>query len=137
MKPCDNLMLYAQGELPEADRETFRRHLQNCAHCRAELKFLQLEQEALVAPAAPAHLVEAVFAKTTRQSAFQRYKAALKPLWSGVFMAVLAVGLFTGGWMLEHRPGYDSQEIIAYMAENLDEEYQTFASDLAQLEADF
>lgn len=137
MKPCDKLMLYAQGELPEEDRAAFRRHVQQCAHCRAGLKFLQLEQEALLAPAAPAALVEAVFAKTTRRGGAISWQAKLKPLWSGLFIAVLAVGLFTGGWMLEHRPGYDSQEIIAYMANNLDEEYQTFASDLAQLEADF
>ena len=137
MKPCDKVMLYAYGELPEEERVSFRRHLAQCAQCRAELKFVQAQQAALLAPAAPAELVDAVFAKTTRRSPAKSWLAGLKPLWSGVFVAVLAVGLFTGGWIMEHRPGYDSQEVIAYMANNLDEEYQIFASDLAQQEADF
>lgn len=137
MKPCDKVMLYAYGELPEEERVSFRRHLEQCAHCRAEVKFVQAQQAALHAPAAPAELVDAVFAKTTRRAPAISWFAKLKPLWSGVCIAILAAGLFTGGWMLEHRPGYDSQEIIAYMADNLDEEYQTFASDLAQMEAEF
>ncbi|WP_428075003.1 anti-sigma factor family protein [Candidatus Avelusimicrobium aviculae] len=137
MNPCDKVMLYAYGELPEQERNSFRQHLEQCAQCRAELKFMQAQQAALLAPAAPAKLVDAVFAQTTRRAPAYKWLGAFKPLWGGVLTAVLAVGLFTGGWMLEHRPGYDSQEVIAYMAANLDEEYQTFASDLAQLEAEF
>lgn len=132
MKECKNIMLYLAGELNPQEESAFKRHLAACRACRAELTLWQAAQEPGQAPAVPAPVVEALFAKTTRKPKF--WQAFFRPAW--VACALVAV-LVAGGLMWQERPGYDSREVMAYMNTHLEEDYQTFALDLAQLEAEF
>lgn len=132
MKECKNIMLYLAGELNPQEESAFKRHLAACRACRAELTLWQAAQETLQAPAAPAPVVEALFAKTTRKPKF--WQAFFRPAWVA---CALAAVLVAGGLMWQERPGYDSREVMAYMNTHLEEDYQTFALDLAQLEAEF
>lgn len=132
MKECKNIMLYLAGELNPQERAAFKRHLAKCSVCRAELTLWQAAQEPAPAPAAPAPVVEALFAKTTRKPKF--WRAFFRPAWVA---CALAAVLVAGGLMWQERPGYDSREVMAYMNTHLEEDYQTFALDLAQLEAEF
>lgn len=132
MKECKNIMLYLAGELNPQERAAFKRHLVECRACRAELTLWQAAQEQVQAPAAPAPVVEALFAKTTRKPKF--WQAFFRPAWVA---CALAAVLVAGGLMWQERPGYDSREVMAYMNTHLEEDYQTFALDLAQLEAEF
>lgn len=132
MKECKNIMLYLAGELNPQEESAFKRHLAECRVCRAELTLWQTAQEQVQAPAAPAPVVEALFAKTTRKPKF--WQAFFRPAWVA---CALAAVLVAGGLMWQERPGYDSREVMAYMNTHLEEDYQTFALDLAQLEAEF
>lgn len=132
MKECKNIMLYLAGELNPQEESAFKRHLAACRACRAELTLWQAAQEQVQAPAAPAPVVEALFAKTTRKPKF--WRAFFRPAWVA---CALAAVLVAGGLMWQERPGYDSREVMAYMNTHLEEDYQTFALDLAQLEAEF
>ena len=125
MKECKNIMLYLAGELNLQERAAFKRHLAECRACRAELTLWQAAQEPGQAPAAPAPVVEALFAKTTRKPKF--WQAFFRPAWVACALAAVLVA----------GPGYDSREVMAYMNTHLEEDYQTFALDLAQLEAEF
>lgn len=128
---CKDLLLYAQGELDNTAQRDFEEHLKTCARCQAELAFVRRTGQALIPPSAPAVLVDKLFAKTTRkQSFFARYKT----LWVG-FAAAAIVGL-----LLMPRPdkiNMINAEVLAYLSENLDADYQTFASDLAEFENEF
>ena len=133
MKYCEDLMLYASGELDGPRKEAFRQHLQVCASCRAELKLLQRTDEALAAAAAPGSVVEELFAKTTRRKSFF---AGWKPAFAGT--ALLGLGLLTFLARLQpDKTAFDASEVIAYMSENLDEEYLNFSNDLALFEQEF
>ena len=132
MKECKNIMLYLAGELNPQERAAFKRHLAACRVCRAELTLWQAAQDPGQAPAAPAPVVEALFAKTTRKPKF--WQAFFRPAWVA---CALAAVLVAGGLMWQERPGYASREVMAYMNTHLEEDYQTFALDLAQLEAEF
>ncbi len=132
MKECKNIMLYLAGELNPQEESAFKRHLAECRACRAELTLWQAAQEPAPAPAVPAAVVEALFAKTTRKPKF--WQAFFRPAWVA---CALAAVLVAGGLMWQERPGYDSREVMAYMNTHLEEDYQTFALDLAQLEAEF
>lgn len=132
MKECKNIMLYLAGELNPQEESAFKRHLAECRACRTELTLWQAAQEQVQAPAAPAPVVEALFAKTTRKP--KLWQAFFRPAWVA---CALAAVLVAGGLMWQERPGYDSREVMAYMNTHLEEDYQTFALDLAQLEAEF
>jgi len=57
MKPCEQILLYAQGELNAEDKTAFETHLKTCGACQAELKFLAKLDEGLTPPAAPQRAV--------------------------------------------------------------------------------
>ena len=82
MKECKNIMLYLAGELNPQERAAFKRHLAACRACRAELTLWQAAQEPGQAPAAPAPVVEALFAKTTRKP--KLWQAFFRPAWAYV-----------------------------------------------------
>ena len=96
--------------------------------------FEQAISQALAAPAAPAELVEKVFAKTTRRpSWFARYKMALV---GGV--AALVVGVCVGvGHFVHTTPSYDKAQLVVYMSQMQNDEYATFLSDLELFEQEF
>ena len=133
MKDCENLMLYASGELEAQNKAAFERHLQMCAACRAELALLRRTEEALAAPAAPAAVVEKLFSKTTRCKSFF---AGWKPALAGT--ALLGVGIFMLlAGLHPDKTAFDASEVIAYMSENLDDEYLSFSNDLDLFEQEF
>ncbi|MBO4675123.1 MAG: zf-HC2 domain-containing protein [Elusimicrobiaceae bacterium] len=127
---CEQVILYANGELTGDEKIAFEAHLQTCGQCRAELQFLQKADEALVAKAVPEKVVDSLFAKTTRK---KKWFSGWKPIVAGV----CAVGLI--GIMVFPRPDKDTlhTEVSAYMSENLDADYQAFENDLSMFEQQF
>lgn len=128
---CKALLLYAQGELAPVQAREFKNHLQTCKKCQHELAFLNQVSGALIPPAAPSKTVEALLAKTTRK---QPFWSRTKTIWAGVMAAVL-VGLVFLPYP-DKQPTLNN-EVLAYLSENLDADYQTFASDLAEFENEF
>ena len=96
--------------------------------------FEQAISQALAAPAAPAELVEKVFAKTTRRKSWwARYKMAL----AGAVTAVV-VGVCVGvGHFVQTTPSYDKAQLVVYMSQTEQDEYATFLSDLDLFEQEF
>lgn len=128
---CEQVILYANGELEGTEKAAFETHLKECEACQRELKFLEATQNALTAKAAPEKVIDSLFAKTSRK---KKWFAGWKPVVAGI----CAVGLI--GIMVFPRPDKDTAirtEVFAYMSENLDDDYQTFESDLAILEQYF
>lgn len=127
---CEQVILYANGELEGTEKTAFETHLKTCAACQQELKFLEATQNALTAKAAPEKVIDSLFAKTSRK---KKWFAGWKPVIAGI----CAVGLI--GIMVFPRPDRDTldREVIAYMSENLDADYQTFESDLDLFEMYF
>ncbi len=133
MKYCEDLMLYAANELDSERKAGFEKHLENCPSCRAELAWYHRVDSALEAPAAPVAIVEHLFAKTTRRKSFF---AGWKPALAGT--ALLGVGIFIIlAGLHPDKTAFDATEVIAYMSENLDEEYLNFSNDLALFEQEF
>ena len=133
MKYCEDLMLYASDELSGERKAGFEKHLDGCPSCRAELAFIRRTDEALAAPAAPVTVVEELFAKTTRRKSFF---AGWYPALAGT--ALLGVGIFVVlAGLHPDKTVLDAKEVIAYMSENLDEEYLAFADDLDAFEQEF
>ena len=89
-------------------------------------------EQALTAPAAPAHLVEKVFAKTTRRPS---WVVRWRKVWAGS-MAVLLVGIGMYVWHQEADP-FNHAELVAYMSQTNVDEYATFLSDLELFEQEF
>ena len=77
--------------------------------------------------------MEELFAKTTRRKSFF---AGWKPALAGI--ALLGVGIFVVlAGLHPDKTVLDAKEVIAYMSENLDEEYLAFADDLDAFEQEF
>ena len=133
MKYCEDLMLYAANELYGERKAGFEKHLESCPSCRAELALMRRMDGARTAPAAPAAVVDQLFAKTTRRKSFF---AGWKPVLAGT--ALLGLGLFMVlAGLHPDKTAFDANEVIAYMSENLDEEYLNFSNDLALFEQEF
>lgn len=135
MNGCEQILLYAQGELNGAEKAAFENHLSSCPSCREELTFLKQLDAALIPPAAPQSAVERVFSQTTRKKTFFagfRWKPAL----AGTALLGLGIFIFLVG-LQPDKAAFDAREVIAYMSENLDDEYQSFADDLSVLESEF
>ena len=130
---CEKWMLYAAGELNAQEKTAFEEHLSQCAACQANLKTDRAIQSALVPPAAPAQLVEAVFAKTTRRPGWWvHYRVALAAGVAGVLIAV-AVGV---GHFHTQQP-FSHTQLVAYMSQTQQDDYATFLSDLDLFEKEF
>lgn len=135
MNECEQILLYAQGELAGEEKTRFERHLDECPRCRKELAFLNRVSVALVPPAAPQSAVEHIFAKTTRKKSFFA-GFNWKPALAGAAMLGLGIFIFLAD-LQPDKTAFDAREVIAYMSENLDAEYLSFADDLAALESEF
>lgn len=127
---CEQVILYANGELEGTEKTAFEAHLKTCEACQQELKFLEATQSALTAKTAPEKVINDLFAKTSRK---KKWFAGWKPVVAGI----CAVGLI--GIMVFPRPDKETldREVIVYMSENLDADYQTFKSDLDLFEMYF
>ncbi len=96
-----------------------------------ETKLDQAIHRALAPAAAPAELVERVFAKTTRRKSWlARYKMALAGAVAAVLVAV-SVGVHF------HTAPFENADLVAYMSQTQNDEYATFLSDLDLLEETF
>ena len=129
---CEQAALYFYGELDEKQAAAFREHLDGCAACKRELDFIKQTQEALVPPAAPAAVVERVLRKAKPLPWWQR---VYKPAFAAVLMCGLGLGVFFG--LQHHAPVETDNDWMAYVSQDLDEDYQSFLSDFEAFEADF
>ena len=129
MKPCEDVLLYAQGDLSAAQKMAFETHLETCPACQAELKFLAKLDESLTPPAAPQRVVDQLFARTTRKKSMW---ARLKWAWTACALAACA-GVFLMMFS-PVRQAFDAQELVAYMSENVEDEYSIFAAELTDME---
>ena len=130
MNACEKILLYAHGELTPNEQTAMREHVQTCASCRQQLAFLEQLDQALAAPAAPATLVDKLFARTTRKkTVFFTWKKVLATSFS-VLIAVIA------GVELLRTPDttFSDQELVAFAQANMENDYQTFEYDLEELE---
>ncbi|MCQ2410867.1 MAG: zf-HC2 domain-containing protein [Elusimicrobiaceae bacterium] len=133
MKLCENILLYAQGELPETDRAAFEAHLKACPSCQAELKFLQKLDEGLSAPAAPQRVVDKLFARTTRKKTlWARFKLA----WTAAAVVAVLAGVVAVKIHPAVQP-FEAAELVAYVNEDAGDEYTVFAQELTDMEAYF
>lgn len=131
----EQVLLYTAGELSENEKKSFEAHLKTCPKCQAALRFVTQVEENLSAPAAPAALVDKVFAKTTRKRK-AHWLWGWKPVLTGV--AMLGMGLLcVATFNHTDKTAPISDDFTTYVSENLDEDYQTFESDLDLFETYF
>lgn len=126
---CKQFTSMTQGKLSEA---AWQQHAKSCPACQETMHLQEALSAALAAPAAPAELVEQVFAKTTRRkSFFVRWRMALA---SGLAAVLVVAGAVY--YTLQPQP-FDNAELVAYMYQNETNDYGTFLSDLETLEQEF
>ena len=129
MKPCEQVLLYAAGELKAQDKAAFEKHLETCPACQGELKFLTKLDEELTPPAVPAHVITQLFARTTRKkSIWARFK------WG---FTTLAAAACAGVFLVTFSPtrgAFDAHDLVAYMSTSADDEYTSFAQELTDME---
>ena len=126
---CKQFILWEQGQL---DITVWKAHVATCAQCRQALQINEAIAAALVPPAAPAELVEKVFAKTTRRKSWLvRWRAALV---GGVAAVLVAVGLV---YNLTQPAAFNAAELVSYMQQTGQDEYSLFLSDLDTFEQEF
>ena len=128
MKLCEEVLLYAQGELFASKRVAFEAHLKTCPACQKELKFLAKLDESLTPPAAPQRVVDELFARTTRKkSVWALFK------WGWVGVAAAACAAFVWTVIPTHRT-FNASELVAYMNDEVENEYSVFAAELTDME---
>lgn len=125
---CKQALLYQSGELTPQEQEAFKKHLATCKACQAQIALASAAEQSLVAPAAPAALVEQVLSKTTRRpSLLKRFRVVLA---GSMAMVALAVGV----GMYMHKQPATNAEFVMYMSQTSQNEYITFSRDLDLLE---
>ena len=131
MKPCEQVLLYAQGELTSEEKQAFEKHLAACPACQEEVAFLKKIDEGLVIPAVPAQVVDKLFARTTRKkSVWARFN---KLAWTACGALAVATGVFLVS-VSSPRP-FDAHDLVAYMSStSADDEYTSFAQELTDME---
>ncbi len=126
---CNKLTLLEQGKL---EYTSWVSHAKTCPTCREMLRTQEAVCTALTAPAAPAELVDKVFAKTTRKRSWlTRWRAALA---SGVAVLLVAVGAV---YHVYKPQPFNATDLVAYMHQDTQDEYDTFLSDLDIFEQEF
>lgn len=131
MKLCEQILLYASNELPPKEHAQMAEHVRDCAVCRQQLAVWRGAERAAVPAAAPAEMIERLFAKTTRKkSFFARWKMAV-----AATCAVLALAVCLVEMQVKHEQ--NEEAIYAYVSENLEDEYTSFADDLDEFELYF
>ena len=126
---CKQAILFKQGRL---DERAWKSHAATCVECGKLQAMHEAIAAALVPPAAPAELVDKIFAKTTRRKSWLvRWRAALA---GGVAVIAVAVGFV---YNLSQPKAFEAPELVAYMQQIGQGEYQTFLSDLTTFEQEF
>ena len=130
MKACEKILLYANGELPLAEQALMGEHVQTCVACQTQLKFLTQLDQAMTPPAAPAQMVDQLFARTTqKKEVFFSWKKIIAVGASLLIAVVAGLELFR-----TPNPTFDTQELVAFAQANMESDYQTFEYDLEELE---
>ena len=132
-KICEQAALYFYGELNEQQMRTFKEHLSGCSACQKELAFLEQMQAALVPPAVPQNVVEAVLRKPQAVSFWKRF---YKPILAAVLLVGLSVWGFWGT-MSVPTAEQSNQDWLAYVSDDMDTEYYNFVADFESFENDF
>ena len=123
---CKQWFLFEEGLLSATE---FKAHAVSCPACQAKTQWEETLSQVLIAPAAPAALVDRVLAKTTRcKSRWARWRAVLI---GGVAALVIMVGM---GVRMMHPTPFTNTELVAYMSQSTQDDYATFLSDLDLLE---
>ena len=130
---CKEVALYFYGEMDAKQRAAFKAHLDTCPACRKELAFLEQTQAALVPPAAPEQVVQAVLRKPEPISFWRRCS---KPVWAFSLIVCLCVGGFVGRAVLQNNTE-DTPAWLTYVSDDLDAEYDSFLTDFEVFEKDF
>ena len=132
-KECENVTLYFYGELDQEQMTAFKAHLPHCPLCQKELSFLENVQTALVPPAAPQAVVDAVLAQTKKVSFWQKI---LKPalgvgaaMAAGVFFLMMSPNL--------SQSTADNTDWLAYVSVQADEDFDSFAQEFEIFENEF
>ncbi|MBR2864655.1 MAG: zf-HC2 domain-containing protein [Elusimicrobiaceae bacterium] len=132
-KECENVTLYFYGELDQEEMTAFKAHLPHCPLCQKELSFLENVQTALVPPAAPQNVVNAVLAQTKKVS-----------FWQKIFRPALGIGaaLAAGVFFLVMGPNPsqtapDNTDWLAYVSVQSDEDFNNFAQEFEIFENEF
>ena len=130
-KVCEQVALYFYGEMSAPQAAQFKKHLNSCAACQREMAFLQATQAALVPPAAPQAVVERVL----QRHKVPFWKRLYKPALGGALVLLLGVyGFFR---LPLHHTEQTTQDWIAYVSVESDEQYQSFVTDFEAFETDF
>ncbi|MBR4356145.1 MAG: zf-HC2 domain-containing protein [Elusimicrobiaceae bacterium] len=133
MKPCEDVLLYAQGDLSAAQKKAFEAHLKTCPNCQEELKFLAKLNESLTPPAAPQRVVDKLFSCTTRKKSIW---AQCKMMWTATAVAAVCAGVCLMTF-LPAAPAFNAHELVAYVNSNVEDEYTAFAQELTDMETYF
>lgn len=127
---CEQVLLYASGEIPAEEKQAFEAHLRACPACQEELA-LWKRVETMTPPAAPARAVDKLFAQTTRRP------HGFLSGWKAVLAGVAACGLI-GLYVMPRSTSVNTErEVMTYLSENMDADYQNFGKDLALFEQEF
>lgn len=129
---CKEWLNFEESDKNAKQQAQWKEHLKTCASCREQQELNQAISQALVPPAAPVHLVDAVLAKTTRkQPVWVRWKKVLVGSMAALFIAAGMYGIS------QRTTPFDQAELVAYMSQTNQDEYYTFASDLDLFEQEF
>lgn len=130
---CEQAALYFYGEMEQAQISAFEKHLAECAACRQELAFLKQMQEALEPAAAPSKLVQQVLIQPKPVSWWRKL---YKPVLAG--MLVLGIGVWGTLQVANTRQEMNAEQTwLAYVSDDLDNEYKSFMADFEMFEAEF
>lgn len=135
-RECENVTLYFYGELEQAQTDAFKAHLKQCPRCRQELELLAQTQEALIPPAAPQSVVERVLAPAQAKPIIGYLRRILRPALTAVLLIGVGVYMFVAGPKPEQWLD-DGRELVAYISEEADAEYNQFVTDFEAFENEF
>ncbi len=135
-RECENVTLYFYGELDQTQSAVFKAHLTRCPRCRRELELLAKTQEALFPPAAPQSVVERALLPAQAAQNTGYLWSVLRPALAAVLLVGAGVYVFISGPKPEQWAD-DGRELVAYISEEADAEYNRFAADFEAFEDAF
>ncbi len=129
---CKEWIKFEEGDKTPQQQAQWQTHAKTCAYCREQQALSQAIGQALVPAAAPAHLVDAVLAKTTRkQPLWIRWRKVLVGSMAALFIAAGVYGIS------QRTTPFNRAELVTYMSESNQDDYYVFTSDLDLFEQEF
>jgi hypothetical protein len=129
MKTCDKLPLYLYNEMNNKEIANFQKHMLNCRKCRQSAQIINKIRDIKVLHSAPPHVIEALFAKTSRKNSFWNLHKTLKAgtiaAAAGLFIAIFTITEHSGLSLSYYSKAYNvspvSYEEMANIGSNIDE----------------